>query len=122
MPDILIVDDDESTVAVLRKLLVEAGYTVRAAASGAAALVAIGTERPALILLDIHMPIVDGTMVARKLRSLDATLPIVAMSVERELAAALAAEGHANAFVAKPFEVDSVLQCVERFVSLAREW
>jgi two-component system, OmpR family, response regulator MprA len=121
MGGILVVDDDESTVAVLAKLLTDAGYTVRAAANGVAALIAVGTERPALILLDVRMPIVDGAMVARKLRSLDATLPIVVMSVALEQAAALVAAGQADAFVAKPFQVDALLRCVTNFVPLAQD-
>lgn len=120
MRDILVVDDDDSTIALLNTLLTNIGYRVRVARNGAAALVAVGKARPELILLDVRMPIVDGAQVARKLRGLDATLPIVLISVEVNPARALVAAGEANAFVAKPFDVDALLACVKRFMPTPR--
>jgi CheY-like chemotaxis protein len=121
MRDILVVDDDDSTIAVLHTFLTNVGYVVRVARNGAAALVAVGNARPVLILLDVCMPIVDGTQVARKLRGLDASLPIVLMSVEATPARTLVEAGQADAFVAKPFDLDVLLACVERFVLKTEE-
>jgi CheY-like chemotaxis protein len=78
---ILIVDDEPS----IREVLVgyfehqygPRGYTVETAADGAQALAAVRRARPALILLDIEMPGMDGVETLRALRVLDSTIPVI---------------------------------------------
>jgi two-component system, chemotaxis family, chemotaxis protein CheY len=57
---VLIVDDDRETSDVVAALLRGAGYTVETAVNGHEGLVLLRRVRPALILLDVHMPIMDG--------------------------------------------------------------
>jgi len=57
---ILIVDDEEPVLDVLSEYFAGQGYAVQTAASGAAALAAVGRERPDLVLLDVRMPAMDG--------------------------------------------------------------
>ncbi len=78
-PTILIVDDTPDNLTVLGELL-KPHYHVRVASSGARALAAVGTApRPALILLDIMMPEVDGYEVLRRLKDNLATrdIPVI---------------------------------------------
>lgn len=75
--EILIVDDDRLLLKTLSAVLDEAGYAVRTAANGAAALAAVRLRRPDLVLLDVMMPKVDGFDTCRQLRDGDAALPIL---------------------------------------------
>lgn len=54
--DILIIEDDADTRSVLTRVLERAGYTVRVAETLAAGLVAVGRQRPDLVILDLLMP------------------------------------------------------------------
>jgi CheY-like chemotaxis protein len=117
MADILVVDDDPTIILLLADILTEAGHTVRSAGSGAGGLIAVGTQRPALVLLDLQMPIGGGEVVARELRAFDTTLPIVLISADLERANALIEARHADALLVKPFDPDTVRTCVEQFVS-----
>lgn len=75
--DILLVDDDRLLQTTLASVLEEAGYAVRTASDGAAALKAVRAKRPDLVLMDVMMPKKDGLTACRELRATDAALPIV---------------------------------------------
>ncbi len=75
--EILVVDDERALVVTLQSLLEQAGYLVRTASDGAAALAAYFARRPDLILLDVMMPCVGGYDVCRTIRAHDATTPIL---------------------------------------------
>jgi DNA-binding NarL/FixJ family response regulator len=64
----LIVDDDARFAALAESVLAEAGYACRTAASGEVALAAARSEQPRIILLDVHMPVMSGYDVCRRLR------------------------------------------------------
>ena len=110
--DILVVEDDPSIRAFVRDALNEAGYAVREAADGAAALEALYAEQPRALLLDLGLPIVDGTAVARASRTLyDGDVPIVVISARPD-AELDAREVGASGLLPKPFlveELESVL-------------
>ena len=78
--DILIVDDERSIRMSLADLLAGSGYPVRQVASGPAALEAFRMPRPALVLLDVMMPEMDGYAVCHEMRRLDRETPIVFLS------------------------------------------
>ena len=77
--DILIVDDINANLEVLMIILQDAGYKVRAANSGELALQTIKTKLPALILLDILMPGMDGYELCSRLKVDETTrsIPII---------------------------------------------
>ncbi len=77
MPQILVVDDDRHQRLLLREILEEDGHQIREATDGLAALVAVQTQRPDLIILDINMPGLDGLQVLRRLHDIDRHLPII---------------------------------------------
>jgi signal transduction histidine kinase/DNA-binding response OmpR family regulator len=120
--EVLVVDDDDD----LRHLLVERlqadGLRARGAAGGGEALELIAARRPALVLLDLMMPDVDGWETLRRLRADPATaaLPVIVLSA-RDGAAERAAgeELHVVDFVGKPFDLGSLLEEIERMLTTA---
>ena len=77
--DIMIVDDSPENLRFLRDLLTQAGYQVRAANDGELALRSVQAKLPALILLDVRMPEMDGFEVCRRLKADETTraIPII---------------------------------------------
>jgi DNA-binding NarL/FixJ family response regulator len=65
---ILIVDDDARFAALAETVLAEAGYRCRTAANGTVALAAARSEQPRIVLLDVHLPVISGYDVCRRLR------------------------------------------------------
>ena len=103
---VLIADDDEDILALVRATIERSGHEVMAVADGAAALSAMAERRPDLAVLDIAMPELDGLEVLRRLRADDATrdLPVILLTAQAQ--AADVERGFAtgaSAYVRKPF-------------------
>jgi CheY-like chemotaxis protein len=81
-PKILVADDDADNRAIAQDALEMAGYDVVTATDGEEALEKISSEKPAVILLDLSMPKVDGWEVARRVRANQglAHVPIIAFT------------------------------------------
>ena len=113
---ILIVDDDESILEMERQLFTERGHRVVLAHDGAEAMRAIGAEPPAVIVLDIQMPGIDGPAFARELRQSLRHVPLVVVTAapdpKRE-----ADRCNAEAYLQKPFDADELIETVERFAA-----
>lgn len=79
---ILIVDDNPDNLSVLANTLKSGGYSVRVAADGESALELVDEELPALILLDVMMPGIDGFETCRRLKEQPSTLavPVIFMT------------------------------------------
>lgn len=110
---ILVVDDDASIRQTVREILDLEGYKVETAADGREALLVVERRAPSLVLLDMRMPEMDGWGFARALTERGIRLPIVAMTAA-ENARSWADEIGAQAYVAKPFELEELLATVER--------
>jgi CheY-like chemotaxis protein len=110
---ILVVDDDPAIRAVLGELLDLEGYRYRTARHGAEALELVERERPALVVLDMRMPVLDGWGFVRVLRQRQLDIPVLVMTAARD-ARRWAAEVGAAGFLAKPFELPEFLSAVER--------
>lgn len=84
---VLVVDDTEANIKLIRALLKGAGYDVVTATCGAAALTVAASEHPDLILLDIMMPDLTGFEVCQRLRAAPETrhIPIVFLTALHEL-------------------------------------
>ena len=114
--DILVVDDDTALVDFVIGALREAGYLGCAAYDGESALLAIETARPALVLLDLHLPGLSGRDVVAQLHHHDlAHVPIVLMTADTVAAAQLPIAEFPE-YLLKPFELDTLLTCVARYV------
>lgn len=100
---ILVVDDDAHIRSVVRFALEAAGLRVSEAADGAQALALYAAEAPALVVLDIMMPGLDGIEVCRRLRQ-SSTVPIVFMSCrDEEIDRIVGLELGGDDYVTKPF-------------------
>ena len=109
-PFVLIVEDDPAICELLDLLLVDAGYDVSSVGNAKAAFALVQARQPDVILLDLSLPETDGPQFAKAYRSLPgATALIVAMSGHPSVQR-LARELDAAAAVAKPFEIDALLQ------------
>jgi DNA-binding response OmpR family regulator len=121
-PDtVLVVDDSEAIRACVRQALEEDGWRVLEAADGAAALVLSEreAERIALILLDVTMPVMDGTQFAEHYWRLETErgdrAPLVVFTADREVEAReSAALLCAAAFITKPFDLSVLAATIER--------
>jgi len=70
---ILVIDDDRASRGMLAQALNEAGYTCRESSGGVEALEMLHAEVPALLLLDFHMPQLNGAQVLSRLRASSST-------------------------------------------------
>jgi two-component system response regulator MprA len=109
---VLIVDDDAQVRRSMRWALESEGWLVEMAADGEQALARAAEHRPAVVLLDMTLPLLDGDGVAAGLRTLyGATLPIVVITADGH-AAVKARRVGAVSFVPKPFEIDHLIAAV----------
>jgi CheY-like chemotaxis protein len=119
---ILVVDDDPVNRAVLRDLLAPLGFEVALAESGEAALRVALEQRPALILMDLAMPGMDGCEATRRLRQIPELggVVIVASSagLSRERREASAQAG-CDDFLAKPIEAGALMEQLGRQLCLS---
>lgn len=108
---VLVVDDNQANREILVRMLEQAGFTVREAADGEEACRVYDQWRPALVLLDMIMPVMDGFGVLRHIQERDGrnSSPVIAVTAsvlmaekERVLAAGAAA------FLKKPFKADEL--------------
>lgn len=112
---ILVIDDDPAIRATVAEILMAEGYSVATASNGADGLLALDRLDPALVLLDMRMPILDGWGFARALQARGVPVPILVMTAAQD-ARRWAREINAEGFVAKPFELLDLLEAVGRFV------
>lgn len=103
--DILVVDDEASVVEVVRLYLQREGFSVRIARDGQEALTAVRTKRPALMVLDLMLPHIDGMEILRRLREdpqLD--VPVIMLTARgQETDRIYGLEMGADDYVTKPF-------------------
>ena len=81
-PLVLIVDDNEQNLKLAREVLRAGGLRTLEASSGAAGIALATAHLPAVVLMDLHLPDMDGTEAARTLRGAERTarIPVVALS------------------------------------------
>src|SRR5437588_10865695 len=106
---VLLVDDDQKTISLLKRGLAYEGFEVYTAADGEAGLTAAKKYQPHLVLLDITMPGVDGLEVCRRLHLLD-DLAIIMLTARDDVADKVNALGlGADDYVPKPFSFDELV-------------
>jgi len=110
---VLVVDDETSVVEVLSEYFSGQGYTVRTASNGEEALRTLAEFKPAVVLLDVRMPGIDGVEVLRRARAIDqgAAVIMVTANEDVELARETLKLG-AFDYVAKPFDFGYLDQAV----------
>lgn len=108
-PLVLVVDDDPDILDAICDILEVEQYRVARARNGVEALERVQAERPSVILLDLMMPVMDGVTFARVLRerSYARDVPILVISADGN--PARAASVGARGYLAKPFDIDTLL-------------
>ena len=119
---ILIVEDNENNMLLVRDVLELKGYTVIPATTGAEGVrLAIGA-RPDLILMDIQLPDIDGITAFAQIRANEATkgIPLLAVSasVMPDEKQKIISSGF-DAYITKPLNMKSFVETVEKFIGKA---
>ena len=118
MSTVLIVEDNEKNMKLVRDVLQFKGYATLEAVTGAEGVRLAREQRPALILMDIQLPDIDGISALRAIRAdgVNAATPVVAVSasVMPDEQQRIAASGF-DAFITKPINVRSFLEAVEKY-------
>lgn len=114
---ILVVDDDFTLCQTIQIVLQEEGFSVETAMDGIEALERVEREQPAIMLLDMGLPLLDGEGVAKKLHEqYGQAVPIVLMTADGHFAEKGRRIG-AVAALNKPFEIDELLHVVYEALS-----
>jgi two-component system, cell cycle response regulator DivK len=121
---VLIVEDNEKNMKLVRDILLALGYMPLEATSGEEALALAAEEAPALVLMDIQLPDLDGAEALQRLRLDERTLgiPVLALTAqamqgdrERFLAAGF------DGYLSKPLDVDELITTVQRYCDSGAE-
>jgi two-component system, cell cycle response regulator DivK len=115
---VLIVEDNEKNMKLVRDVLRAVGYSPLEASSGEQGLTLAAENAPALVLMDIQLPDLDGSEALRRLRADERTagIPVLALTAqamqgdrERFLAAGF------DGYLSKPVDVDELIAAVQRY-------
>ena len=121
MIKILVVDDEAEIRSLLAAVLQSKGYEVVTAEDGAAALQAVPRERPAVILMDLSMPRMNGMDALPEIKRVDAEVPVIICTAHADLATAVRAmKLGAYDYLTKPFDVELLILTIERAVERHR--
>lgn len=120
MPKILLVEDNELNRDMLSRRLQKKGYEIVTAVDGQQGVAMAGAEAPALILMDMSLPVINGWEATRQIKTAPATkaIPVIAltahaMSGEREKALAAGCDD----FDTKPIELPRLLAKIEALLA-----
>ncbi len=115
----MIADDDAAIVDAIAMMLEYEGYQVSSYVDGAI-IPQMNKEFPDLLLLDIWMSGTDGRDICKELKKTEniRNIPVIMISASRDIEGS-AYEAGADDFLAKPFEMDELLQKIEKHISLS---
>ena len=117
---LLVADDDDNVRGLLRDFLQRRGYVVHVAANATEALAIAGNERPDVVLLDLNMP---GEQTGESiLRTLSATAAVIVITGanDADVARRSLIDGAVD-FVAKPFNLERLIEAIQRALAGRRD-
>lgn len=124
MSVILIIEDNDNNMMLLRDILEFKGYEVLAATNGAEGVRLALERKPDLVLMDIQLPDIDGMTAFAQIRAdpdaQDIRVLAVSASVMPDDQQRIAASGF-DAFITKPISVKNFVQTIERFVGKGKD-
>jgi len=118
---ILVLDDDLAILEVLKDTLEYSGYAVNTLSEGSAVFEKIQEYHPDLILLDVMLAEYDGREICRSIKQQhdSANIPVILISATHDLSKSLQQQGAPDDFVAKPFDLDNLLNKIEHQLAAA---
>ncbi|HAH31893.1 MAG TPA: two-component system response regulator [Elusimicrobia bacterium] len=117
---ILVADDDQDMLDMLDSLLTKAGYTVIRAENGLEAVEKTRKELPALVMLDIHMPEMDGLKACKEIKSSQFTksVPVIMLTIKGSMSQIQRAISYgAKTYLTKPASPEEILKVVKSILS-----
>jgi len=112
---LLVIDDDEASCRLMKATFGTEGFDVVAAHNGAAGIERASVDRPDVVLLDVHLPDLDGLQVLQQLRSTAPTLPVIMLTASTDIKTAVSATRiGAFDYLTKPIDPDEVVMAVRR--------
>ena len=118
--DILLVDDDPDLLKLISLRLASAGYRVRTADSGEAALASLAVARPGVVISDLRMPGIDGLQLFEAIHREHPALPVIILTAHGTIPDAVAAtQRGVFGFLTKPFDSQELLQKVAAALRVA---
>ncbi len=119
---IFVVEDEPKLAALLCDYLRTSGYVPVAFGTGEGVVEAVRADAPALVLLDLMLPVVDGLSICRALRAFT-TVPVIMVTARvDEIDRLLGLELGADDYICKPFSPREVVARVRALLRRAREW
>ncbi len=119
MKKILVVEDNETNLYLIKFILEKSGYEVIEAGEGAVGVELAVKEKPDLILMDIQLPDIDGLEATKRIRAseIDGDIPIIALTSfamvgDREKALAAGCTG----YIEKPINPETFIAEIEKFL------
>lgn len=117
---ILFVEDEPDLTLIIADTLRQQGYEVETAADGISGLEKFGSSRPDIVVADVMMPLMDGFTMARKIRRLSPTTPLLFLTAKNTIDdVEKGFEIGANDYLKKPFELREL---IVRIKSLLRRY
>lgn len=118
---ILLVDDEPSIVALCRMYLEREGFRVQSVGDGVSALTFVQKERPALMVLDVMLPVLDGFEVCKQIRARNDPLPILMLTArDEDYDKIVGLELGADDYMTKPFNPRELVARVKAILRRTR--
>lgn len=116
MKTVLVVDDEDAISETLAEVLDDEGYRCHVAANGREALNLMAETRPDLVICDVMMPVLDGREMLREMRRRPELAGVPVVMTSAASAAFTGENADHQAFLKKPFKLDTLLATVRRLL------
>jgi two-component system chemotaxis response regulator CheY len=117
MARVLLIDDDEFSLALGRNILEEEGYEVHSTADGPQAIDLYQRTRPDVVLLDVGLPSMSGLGVLKAIRHIDKEAKVIVVTgYDSGKNVEIAYESGASGFVRKPADFHKILAMIEELI------
>ncbi len=115
---ILLVDDSQDILRLVQQVLALEGHRVSVARDGLEALQKVASQRPDAVILDVNMPMIEGTEVCRRIKT-NYTIPVMMLTVRSEqVDFQRGADAGADAYLSKPFDIPVFIEYLNTMLRL----